>query len=380
MADTERDKLLDELEPYRGRQSALAKELGQPGVYLLWRLCHGSPTEGAEFLGYNARSGGRSVVATLYTQAQLPIAKAAGWTKRHGEDAEAAQSAFSGERTVEQRRDDYLHATGKRERAPVHEWRIPTTHEYAQLITVSDLHYGPAEMDYARWLKLRDWIAENKHVRWVGLGDFLDTAVHDSPGMGGEGQLLSFEEARELLAADLAPIADQCFCLLAGNHEGRIANKLKLRFCPIKDLCKRLHIPYGGTSSYLRLVIQQGKREQTYDGFLHHGYGSAQTPGGKINKLYKTLEWNAVDFLAMGHTHAQVVVEQLRMALDAEVFEEDGRQWAQVGARTIPMAFGGSFLKHQSGSYSRDFGLAPASLGAADFRFYTKKKSVHGRV
>jgi len=380
MADDNRDTLLQELEPYRGRKNAVVQKLGTAGVYLLWRLCNGSPTEAAEFLGYAPSGGSTRLISTWFTQAGLLVHKRNGWTKRHGTEAEEVQAQFSGERSLADKREDYLQATGKRERAPVYEWRIPQEAEYAQLVTVSDLHYGPPEMDYARWLKLRDWIAENKHVRWVGLGDFLDTAVHDSPGMGGEGQLLSFEDARELLAEDIAPIAKQCFCLLMGNHEARIANKLKLKFCPIKDLCRRLSIPYGGTSSYLRLTVQQGKHAQTYDGFLHHGFGSAQTPGGKINKLFKTIEWNAVDFLAMGHTHAQVVVEQLRMALGNEPFEEDGQQWVQVGARTIPMAFAGSFLKHQAGSYSRDYGLSPASLGAADFRFDGRRKSVHGRV
>ena len=371
MADLHKQML-----PYRGRKGQLYKDMGAAGMAALYQMCDGSPQEAAEFLGYRDSKTVRRTWAMLQLPAQRRISR----YHRELDDDGVIRDGFAGSDSTSDIREAYIAATSRREMAPCVTWSIPKSHEYAQLVAVSDLHYGPPYMDYARWLKMRDWIADNPHVRWVGLGDFLDTAVHDSPGMGGEGQVLKFGAAVELLTEDLRPIARQCFAMLSGNHEARVAQKLKLNYSVVAQICKELGIYYGGRETYMRIEVTRGDERQSYDAYFHHGVGAAQTAGGKINRLFKTLEWNNIDLLAMGHTHARVVMEQVRKALDAEVVEQDGKRFVEVNNRTIPVAYAGSFLKHERGSYSRDMALSPASLGCADFRLYTDRHSVHGRV
>lgn len=372
---TDKDALLQQLLPYRGQGWLIKQELGAAGMAALAQLCDFSPTTATEFL--NLGTSGRKTIGDCWTKLGIKVIKR-NWAQTVTPDP--VDSQWEGGLSLDDWELLYLAETNRRELAPVFDWSLPRDISEAVLVCVSDLHYGPPEMDLARWLRLRDWIAENKHVRWVGLGDFLDTAIHDSPGMGGEGQCLPYDIATQLLERHLEPIAKQCLMMLSGNHEERVAKKLKLNLSPIRSLAEKLGIAYRGNNSYLRLAVKQGKHCQQYDGYIHHGIGSARTMGGKLNTLQRTLEWNEIDFLAMGHTHAKIAMEFIRKRLGAEIVCADGQDCVRIEQHMIPLAFCGSFLKHEARSYSRAKGLSPASLGAVDFRFAVDRHAVHTRV
>ena len=374
--------LTDLLEPYRGRRGALRKEHGHEGLRMLHAHpeVNGSPRAATEFLGFatnyestiskdwailgmpaNRREPGSAVVGSEYLQ-----------------EIEGSE-AMTG---VELIRARYAAETSEPQLARVVDWSIPRDLPYGHLICISDLHYGPKNMAYTKWLRLRDWIAENRHVRWIGLGDFLDTAVSDSPGMGGEGQVLKFDQAMELLVDDLKPIAKQCLQLCSGNHEARIARTCKINFSPLKVVAQQLGIYYRTVSAsrYLLIRLKQGKHVQQYSGFFHHGFGSGRTVGGKLSPLLQTIAWNEVDMVAFGHTHLLQVIEQVRKYLGAEVIEKDGQQWVQVKSRRIPLASCGSFLDHEDDTYAQDMGLAPGNIGSAAFHLFGDHHDIHGRV
>lgn len=373
-----KDTLLEQLLPYRGRGWLLKDDLGLVGMSALAQLCNFSPTEASEFLcGDNSMMRN---VARIWTEMGIRTKRRNHWRTQCAADYTPGQAQFEGGLSLDDWEKLYLQETSRMELAPVFEWRLPSGTDEATLVCVSDLHYGPPNMDLTRWLRLRDWIAEHEEVRWVGLGDFLDTAVQDAPGLGGDGQILPYDIAVQLLERHLMPIAKQCLLLLSGNHEARVANKLKLRHNPLQSTAERLGVPYRGSSSYLRLRLRRGRTEQHYDGFLHHGITSARTIGGKLAALYRTLEWNAIDFLVMGHTHAKVAVEAIRKRMGRDAFEQDGGCYVRLENHVIPLAYCGSFLKDEPGSYSRDMALGPANLGAVDLRFALSRHAVHFRV
>ena len=348
------------LAQYQGQKGKLKRNLGDEGMRMLWLMCGGSPTEMAEFLGYGSISGAPAMSREC-GRLDLPTQKR-NW-------ATSGDETFEGGLSVNDWREHYRKETGKREKACVYDWELPKGAEWGVLVGISDLHLGPPEMDYGRWERLRDWIAENPHVRWIGLGDYLDVATVQSPT--GK-QILPYSTAKELLADDLAPIASQCIGLCHGNHEARIARATKCDENPIAQIARALHVHYFGSDGFLRINITKAgsKQAQSYDGRVHHGWGGARTEGGKVNKLKEVFATTDVDLIMMGHVHALIAAEFLRAGID-----DDG----YVTTHGIPTTYTGSFLKWESGSYGREGGYAPAALGAATMHCYVDRHSVHVR-
>lgn len=358
--------VVETLEPFRGRRGDLKRQLGNDGL----RLLHvhpevlGSPVAACEFLGYAPKTRGR--MAEEWTLLGLQVVRR-DYARPRQHDAQVHNL------TVSQWREHYLALTSGAESAPGVTWDLPPGEEFGVMCCVSDLHYGAEEMDYRKWLELRDWIAAHPATRFVLLGDLLNTATK---GGVSDPDPLPFDVAMELLREDLRPVADQCLVALAGNHEGRIQRELGLRICPVQSLCDDLGIHYGGYDTFLRLYVTDGTHQQTYDGYLHHGFGAAQTPGGKINALVRKMQSLDVDFLAMGHVHDRQVAEQLRLGMADSAFGEPG---VNVETSAKPMVYAGSYLRYTQGSYARNKGLVPTSLGGVSLHCYVAKHSVHGR-
>lgn len=364
--------LTDLMEPYRGKRGLLKKDLGPDGVRMLHAHpeVNGSPTAAAEFLGYEQSSAAN--FSKEFTMLGLPSNKR-DWALHEQE----VRNGFLGGLTTQEKLAAYLQETARPEMAPVFDWTLPQGTEYGRLIPLSDVHWGAHETDATRFCRLVEWIADNPDVRWVGLGDWLNTSTKNSVSSP---DLLPYEVAFETLAEVIKPIAKQGLMLLDGNHEGRIAKELKLRISPMREFAKEVGIPhYGGMSEFLRVRLKCGKHVQEYDGFCHHGFGGAATPGGKINYLFRQFSSLTCDFLCMGHTHSLTAQEQIRVGLSRNIVQCGGRDYVAVGAQDYPLVFAGSFLKHQRGSYARDKGLSPASLGAATLHLYTREHDVHAR-
>jgi len=366
------DEIVRKLEPYRGQRRKLKDALGDEGLRMLHShpAVRGSPTFAARFLGYSERSRGR--ITNWWRQIGLRTVKA-DYAAREREVADGFRDGM----TLDDWEKSYLKQTSRIEAAPVFEWRVKRGTEYGILCLVGDLHYGSDAVDIPRWLKLRDWIAQNPDVRWVGLGDFLNCATATSPGMQ---DFLPYDVAVQLLIRHLRPIAAQGYVLLDGNHEERLQRALKLRISPMQGIAKELGLHYGMKSELVRLRITDGKRSQEYDGYLHHGYGSARTQGGRINKLVQTMQGLDVDFIAMGHVHQRIVTEQVRVRLaDLGYTDRKGQGWADVETDEKPLVFSGSYLRYLRGSYPREAGMPPAALGSTSLHFYLPRHACHGR-
>lgn len=361
------------LEPYRGKRGLLKKDLGMEGIRMLHvhpEVC-GSPSSACEFLGY-AQSSLRHF-SDDFTMLQLPVNK-----RDWAEHAQKIQNGFLGGMSTQEKIDAYIRETSRPEMAPVFDWKLPKDTEFGMMVILSDVHWGAHETDAARFMRLVDWIGENPDVRWVGLGDWLNVSTKNSVSSP---DLLPYDAAFETLAEVVRPIAKQGTMILDGNHEGRIAKELKLHISPMREMVKELGngLHYGGMSEFLRMRLAAGKNQQEYDGFCHHGFGGAATPGGKINYLFRQFSSLTCDFLAMGHTHSLTVQEQIRVGLTRTIVNQNGRDYVEVQATGYPLVFAGSFQKHQRGSYARNKGLSPASLGAATLHFYTGEHDVHAR-
>lgn len=356
-----REEAMALLEPYRGKQGRYRDELGDEGKRALWVLSNGSPTTGAEFLGYRSYSP----VTVDFQDVGLPVHK-----RNHAEPTEGWRR-FDNEPEVSDIRFDYLNATGGVERAFDYEWTVTQGTEYARLICVSDLHYGEAAMDYRRWLDLRDWIADHPDVRWLFHGDLFDLATVNSPGRSMTRQALNFKDARKLAREDIAPIADQCVALLTGNHDQRVARGLQIEFDPVEDLAEGLGITHLGYEGFVHYRVTDGDFLQEYNGYHHHGCGSGQSWGSFFNTLERLANRNDADFVVIGHRHqrAATTTTKRQVAVDNQIQVVD-----------VPLVGAGSFLKHEHGTYAAERGFAPSVLGSATIHLHVDRHSVHARA
>jgi hypothetical protein len=364
------------LAPYRGKQGLvfLSSEqggLGQAGAELLHELFAGNAGHAADFLGYSKERGSKQRSNGVTAHWAKFGLKAQGHLKVHNglEECESIESV----------RERYRKATSTRELVPVVTWKLPKGVECGVCPCVCDLHAGPKEMDYARWEVMRDWIRADKSRRWMYLGDGMDIPTKNSPT---ERNYLSQDETERLLYDDFGMIADQCFAILSGNHEARLARETGVdTLDPLGRIAEKLGIYYGGIETGIRIRVEQGKQSQEYDGYIHHGVSGATTLGGQLAGLERAVRNFNIDFLAMGHTHARIIAEVERICLsrETEVDSETGDEWAEMQFREIVMAYAGSYLKHRHGGYSRNKLLSPANLGSISLHFYASRHSVHGR-
>jgi|LSQX01.2.fsa_nt_gb hypothetical protein len=358
------EEALKLLEPYRGRKGRFRAELGEEGIRALWVVAAGSPTTGAEFLGYKSYAP----VSADFAKLDLPT------RKRDWSDPQAGWQRFDNELSIDDKRQAYLLATGSIERAPLVEWVVPDGTEYAVLIVLGDTHYGEASMDYRRWLDLCDWIGEHPHVRWVHHGDVYDQALAQSPGRSMQRQAIDFQDARDLAREDMRPIAAQCEGIIEGNHDLRIARATQANYAPARELARELGVRYLGEESFVRyrVTTESGDREQNYLGYHIHGTGGGDAWGGFCNRMEKIVNRNRCDFAAHGHFHKLISLP----INHREVAMEDG----QIGTVEVSAIGTGSFLKLEGGGYGAAKGYAPPSLGAGTFHLYLDRHAVHARV
>jgi len=348
------------LGPYRGKRGEYRRCLGDYGELCLYVLCNGSPTTAEEFLGYTKGSG-----RNVYKRWKRLGLKS---KKRDAYAAGADHVVSQTDSDIDDIRDKYIKATSITESAFEYTWRVVSDVEFVKLVCVSDLHYGSIAMDYPRWLKLRDWIAEDD-VRWIFHGDLLDCATSLSPGLSLAEQALTYEEAMELATSDIEPIADKCVGMLTGNHDLRIARSLKISYDPVKEIAKRLGIKHFGYDGWVKWnIVSASGKSQSYLTYHHHGYGSGST-GAFVNRIKRLAAWNRADAIVVGHNHMLVTIADTVAVLD-----ENGN----IRYREVPLAGAGGFYRHIG--YPREKGLSPSILGAATLHLYVTRKAIHARA
>ena len=358
---------------YRGARHKIIDDFGDLGYKALHERCQHSARIACEFLGYSENN--RSRIRRHWKRLGLPLRNdAAG---RHFANDITPLTFPHTDIVFPDRleseadiRSLYLSVTSHIDRAIVCNWDLPIGTKYAELIVPADFHYGAPDMDYARWLHLRDWIATDKNRRWIGLGDYWDLATAQSTG-GLRRHALTFDQATTIIKADMEPIADQCIELYRGNHDERIAVALQIEFDPVKRLAEELNIPYGGYCGFVKINVSDTTHHQTYIGYQHHGFGAGSTWGYVFNTMERLASWNVADWIVMAHRHQKAVVDMVK----SRIGKDD-----EVQFQEIPLVAAGSFLKYTGESYAQEKGMRPSSLGAASLHLYLDRHSVHGRA
>lgn len=298
-------------------------------------------------------------------------------TKRQGEaiptNIGERWQRFSNDAQVEAIRERYLAVTSRREYAldvPV----TLTSAEYYNCVDSGDVHLGPPECAYDRWLALLGWIREQPDTGLIINGDLLNVATKTAPGLGPAADVLPHSEAWNLALADLEPLAraGKLHAILRGNHEARIANVTGVLDDPLYYLARELGVPYCGYEVYIRWFVEWQGQTHIYIGYHNHGSSNAATSGAVHNALERLAHRNRGDYCVMAHTH--------RRFAENLTWREVDRQTGEILTCSAPMVASGSFQRLMGGTYSADRGLQPADIGAASIYLYGSRQAVHTRT
>ena len=241
-------------------------------------------------------------------------------------------------------------------------------------------------------------IRDDPYSFWLGGGDYVDfigyrdkrfdpDSVAEDVTVSELGDLgrAGMERARDLLY----PIRDKCLGLLLGNHEksyqrrteheslhGWLCAELETRslgYCALFDVVFVRDSGHDLPVLYVAPPWKDPNRCTTWRQriFCHHGAGYAQTPGGKLNRLIRFMNYFDADIYFTGHVHDQVGKRIVRLGANAGC--------TKLVQRTKIGVVSGSYLKtYAQGviTYGEQRGYEPVSLGAA----YVQVKPDAGEV
>lgn len=182
-----------------------------------------------------------------------------------------------------------------------------------RLYTVGDIHMHARGCDMALLRQTIKAIKEDPRARWIGMGDYFEWIdIHD-PRFNPRNVARTAFKAILLGMADecidefvelFGPIRKKCIGLLQGNHDRKYSINYSRRV--IKEIADELKVPYLYYSCFRDIVFQGRGRSEKFRIYAHHGAGSAQTKGGKLNRLERFMRWFDADIHIIGHIHAKL--------------------------------------------------------------------------
>ncbi len=146
--------------------------------------------------------------------------------------------------------------------------------DLADMITYRDKRFDPSSYD--------------EHLQIAQLGDLGPAAL-------------------ALIDEVAAPLRGRVIFSVGGNHEGEYS---KANNCHIhRTFADYFGAPCSGFSALVWLTFKERGtgRSKSLSVFMAHGSGSAETPGGKLNRLIKTQFVDPdADLVLIGHVHEQM--------------------------------------------------------------------------
>lgn len=174
--------------------------------------------------------------------------------------------------------------------------------DYAYIIPISDLHIGDKYFDEKKFLKIRDFIANETNTYVILCGDILNCATKNSVS-DIYSEIKNPQEAKKYAYELLQPISNKIIGLTSGNHEYRIWKESGNDIA--EDLAVLLGCEYGreGLLLCVRLGRNKLKNKLAYTLYATHGYGGGRTVGAKANALKRVSEIVFADIYIIGHIH-----------------------------------------------------------------------------
>ena len=244
-----------------------------------------------------------------------------------------------------------------------------------KLYPIGDIHSGVKACAEDKIKERIKEIRDDPFALWVGMGDYGDYILPNDVRFDHK-QIAEWCEQDniaecqvEWLAKLFEPITNKCLGLIRGNHDEDIRGR---HYTDVQlNLCKKLGVQDLGFSCFYRLHFMRGTCSHTVDCHFSHGSGAAQTEGGKVMRLAKTMLAFRADITAIGHLH------DIKINAIPELYLNDNyeiKQKVRVGAIT-----GSWFRAYSEGAYptyAEAKCYTPTNLGCPHFLIKPDKQFV----
>lgn len=166
----------------------------------------------------------------------------------------------------------------------------------AFIVPVADVHAGADECLFDKFVGYIEWVRTKSNAYIIMPGDLFETNNPDS--VSEVYTRTRPRDAYKMVKEILHPVKSKIIAACEGNHEYRSTKRTDNNM--LMQLCEDFNIPYS--DDFIDLKFTVGKYK--YRIRTSHGNGSAQTIGGRINKLTKIAGVQPqVDVIVCGHTH-----------------------------------------------------------------------------
>jgi hypothetical protein len=149
-------------------------------------------------------------------------------------------------------------------------------------------------------------------------------------------------------------IRGQVIGSLAGNHELTYSHRHHVAIAD--QIAAGIGCPSLGYVALITLRFACASHERSLRVLATHGSGAAATPGGKLNRLLRTMAIADVDLALMGHVHACMSATALSLRQDGSAIHER----STLGVIT------GTYLRTYSeghSGYGERAGYQPTTIG-----------------
>jgi len=157
-----------------------------------------------------------------------------------------------------------------------------------------------------------------------------------------------------MVEAMAAPLRGRIVGVVEGNHEMSYRQHKQQ---PITRLiAAALGAPALGYTCLLTIRFRAGRTHRDLSVMATHGSGAAATPGGKLNRLIRTMQSVDADLVLMGHVHDSISYGRARLYQDGQ----------RIGEREQLGVVTGTYLATYSqghSGYGERAGYAPVRLG-----------------
>jgi predicted phosphodiesterase len=250
--------------------------------------------------------------------------------------------------------------------------------ENAEIIMHGDTHIGNS-MTYYKGIERLIRYVKDTGAYVVHVGDWIEAIPSDDKRF----QYAATKEPIPLRQVQMAvdiyePIADRIIVGLEGNHEYKLERFGNLA----EEICRRLEIPFGGSTCKLHL---QSKKRMMLKMFVTHGYRGALNSNAKDYEqqqanikanLKRKLVHKAADCLLMacGHYHQTLIVPPAERLILSDNGEHITQKYLKIGSGEADYiepdrryyVCTGSFLKTFEigvSGYAERAGYDPVELG-----------------
>jgi predicted phosphodiesterase len=219
----------------------------------------------------------------------------------NGEDVETKEVKIIEDRDIDSIMLKHVLET---EKPKLFKTSILTADDHAKIIPFGDIHYGHKSCDYNMLNVVLKWLYNTPNAYIIGMGDYLESSIIDSPGLFDQKMFLDDQLADVI---DLfRPLAEEgrIIGLLDGNHEHRVKKQTGLDIT--KLMCKMLKVQYLEVGAlHLISVRTNGTRDcQKYTMYTTHGASGAIQPQSKIIACMNLSRIADAEIFAMGHLHS----------------------------------------------------------------------------